>query len=238
MPLETGSVIGDLDESWPLGGDPTNKGDDHLRLIKSVLISQFPGVGGAGLEKVIIATEDELNYLTGTVSNIAADIKALQDDSANLGVNLSAPKDTIMTFTNISVPLGWTQVTNDVNDYMMRIVNTAGGGRGGTQSPFSFNWAHQHNTAGYKLGTDDCVYLKFIEVGRNKPDGISNGIVIVPPDGTQSSWIHTGEDGSGTQAFFRANLTGAVNAHDHGATDSGNLVHVPKYINMILGIKD
>ena len=42
MPLEISTYISGLDESWPLSGDPTNKGDDHLRLIKHVLQSQFP----------------------------------------------------------------------------------------------------------------------------------------------------------------------------------------------------
>lgn len=37
MPLETGTTIAELNELWPLGSDPKSEGDDHLRLIKSVL---------------------------------------------------------------------------------------------------------------------------------------------------------------------------------------------------------
>jgi hypothetical protein len=70
MPLETGNHICDLDASWPLGADPTNRGDDHLRLIKGVLKTTFPGEGGAGFCKTIEATEDEINNLVGTTGPI------------------------------------------------------------------------------------------------------------------------------------------------------------------------
>lgn len=37
MPLESGDTIADLNPLWPLGSDPKSQGDDHLRLIKTVL---------------------------------------------------------------------------------------------------------------------------------------------------------------------------------------------------------
>ena len=37
MPLESGDTIADLNPLWPVQGDPVTAGDDHLRLIKSVL---------------------------------------------------------------------------------------------------------------------------------------------------------------------------------------------------------
>lgn len=42
MGLETGTYISDLVASNPLSGDPESQGDDHLRLIKSVLQATFP----------------------------------------------------------------------------------------------------------------------------------------------------------------------------------------------------
>ena len=56
MALETGSFISDLDETWPLGSDNVSQGDDHVRLIKAVLKSQFPN-----LDAAVNATPDELN---------------------------------------------------------------------------------------------------------------------------------------------------------------------------------
>lgn len=47
MALETGNFISDLVNTNPTGTDPRNQGDDHLRLIKSVLLSTFPNISGA-----------------------------------------------------------------------------------------------------------------------------------------------------------------------------------------------
>lgn len=43
MPLETGDTIADLNASWPTGGDLKSQGDDHLRLIKTVLKNDVYG---------------------------------------------------------------------------------------------------------------------------------------------------------------------------------------------------
>ena len=56
MGLETGTTIADLNENWPEGTDNVSQGDDHLRLIKSVLKSQFPN-----LDCPVLATCDDLN---------------------------------------------------------------------------------------------------------------------------------------------------------------------------------
>ena len=37
MGLESATKISELNANWPLGSDPKSQGDDHLRLIKSVL---------------------------------------------------------------------------------------------------------------------------------------------------------------------------------------------------------
>jgi hypothetical protein len=59
MGLETGSTIASFITSNPTSSDPVNQGDDHLRLIKSVLKAQFPGVGGLGYATAITTTEAE-----------------------------------------------------------------------------------------------------------------------------------------------------------------------------------
>lgn len=46
MGLETGTYIGDLNSANPPSTDPKSQGDDHLRLIKSVLLNTFAGVQG------------------------------------------------------------------------------------------------------------------------------------------------------------------------------------------------
>ena len=57
MPLETGNFICDLVETNPPGTDPVSQGDDHLRLIKHVLLTQFPNLCG----EAVTATAEQLN---------------------------------------------------------------------------------------------------------------------------------------------------------------------------------
>lgn len=77
MGLETGTTIAQLDEDWPLSTDNPNQGDDHLKLIKSVLKAQFPGKANNGYAEVINTNETELNYLAGTTSNVQSQLNSL-----------------------------------------------------------------------------------------------------------------------------------------------------------------
>ena len=46
MGLESATYISQLVATNPLATDPISQGDDHLRLIKSVLQAQFSGLSG------------------------------------------------------------------------------------------------------------------------------------------------------------------------------------------------
>lgn len=86
MSLETGSFIKDLVATNPQGTDPKSQGDDHLRLIKSVLKSQFSGFT-AGVP--ITLTETELNaVLKGGFQNayLATDLNAVPTGTRFNGV--------------------------------------------------------------------------------------------------------------------------------------------------------
>lgn len=70
MTVETASYISQLDPSLPTSGDPKSEGDNHLRLMKSVLQTQFPNFG----TNAINATAAEVNYLVGVTSAIQTQI--------------------------------------------------------------------------------------------------------------------------------------------------------------------
>ena len=133
MGLETGSTIASFITSNPTSSDPVNQGDDHLRLIKSVLQAQFPGVGGLGYATAITTTEAELNALHGLT-------------------NYYFPSGTRMPFAQAAAPTGWTQdITDNATNRMLRVVNTTGNGIGGTDSPILNNTtmvAHSHTFTG------------------------------------------------------------------------------------------
>lgn len=65
MSVETASYPAQLNTTWPLASDFISEGDDHVRLLKSVLKTTFPNFGGA-----FNATHVEANYLVGLASPI------------------------------------------------------------------------------------------------------------------------------------------------------------------------
>lgn len=69
MALETGTYISDLVITNPTATDPKSQGDDHLRLLKSVLKNTFANITGA-----VTPTHTELNYMAGVTSAVQTQI--------------------------------------------------------------------------------------------------------------------------------------------------------------------
>ena len=91
MGLESATYISQLVATNPLATDPISQGDDHLRLIKSVLQAQFSGLSGTtavtadGAEMNLLdgvtATTTELNYLDITTLGQSEESKVLTADA-------------------------------------------------------------------------------------------------------------------------------------------------------------
>lgn len=71
MALEAGTYISDLVATNPTSSDAKSQGDDHLRLIKSTLLSTFPNVAGE-----VTPTHTELNFVDGVTSAIQTQLDA------------------------------------------------------------------------------------------------------------------------------------------------------------------
>ena len=71
MTVETASYISQLNTSYPAVGDAVGEGDEHLRLIKAVLQTQFPNLTAAAVNSNVT----ELNLLDGVTAlvTLAAD---------------------------------------------------------------------------------------------------------------------------------------------------------------------
>jgi len=91
MGVETATYISELSATNPLGTDPISQGDDQIRLVKSVLQSQFTSLGAAAVtgtaaELNLIdgytGTTAELNYLDITTLGTSEDSKALTQASS------------------------------------------------------------------------------------------------------------------------------------------------------------
>ncbi len=66
MTVESASYISQLDTTLPTAADLISEGDDHLRLTKAVLKTQFPNFGTTA----IAASASEVNYSVGVTSPI------------------------------------------------------------------------------------------------------------------------------------------------------------------------
>jgi len=60
MGLEDGTYLNDLNPNNPVSTDKRREGDDHLRLLKTVLLNTFPNINF-----VVNASEEEMNHLVG-----------------------------------------------------------------------------------------------------------------------------------------------------------------------------
>jgi len=77
MGLESTTTIAGLVVTNPVASDPVGQADDHLRLLKNVLKTIFPGAGGVGFATPITATETELNYVAGVTSAIQTQLNTI-----------------------------------------------------------------------------------------------------------------------------------------------------------------
>ena len=78
MAKETASYISQLVATNPVASDSVSVGDDHLRMLKTVLKTQFSGLSGT---TAVTASEAEMNYLDIATLGTSADSKVLTQAS-------------------------------------------------------------------------------------------------------------------------------------------------------------
>ena len=112
MAKETATYISQLVATNPVASDSVSVGDDHLRMLKTVLKTQFSGLTGTtavtaseaemNLIDGVTATTAELNYLDITTLGTSADSKALTQAS---GV-VTIAGDVVVSGTTPKVTIG------------------------------------------------------------------------------------------------------------------------------------
>lgn len=215
MSLEAATYINTLDASNPTATDPKSQGDDHIRLVKSVLKATFPNVSGA-----VTATQTEINLLAGQTGAI------------------SFPAGTRMPFAQAAAPTGWTQDTSDTaDDRMLRVVKTSGGGTGGVKTPILMDVVPAH-THGFTTGGNSVDHTH-ADAGHAHgtgqfPTNIA-GSTIFLTTGSANSQLASGT------GVGNANLGGQTVGHTHsGATDAGSSQTnwQPRYLSLIICAKN
>jgi len=99
MGKESATYISQLVATNPVASDSVSVGDDHLRMLKTVLKTQFSGLSGT---TAITATEAEMNYLDLATLGTSADSKVLTQAS---GV-VTIAGDVVVSGTTPKVTIG------------------------------------------------------------------------------------------------------------------------------------
>jgi hypothetical protein len=71
MTVESATYISQLNTAYPAAGDNISEGDDHVRLVKSVLKSQFPNLATTAVSQTS-AQMNKLGFETGSIIMFAS----------------------------------------------------------------------------------------------------------------------------------------------------------------------
>ena len=115
MSLETGTNISDLNSSNPTTNDNASQGDDHLRLIKVVLKTDFPSFVTSATG--VVATQAELSVVGGVTGGVVTASKALVVDASS--------KLDVLNVDNVTINLN-TISTTDTNGDLIVAPNGTG----------------------------------------------------------------------------------------------------------------
>jgi len=217
MGLESATTIATLQSGNPTANDPTREGDDHMRMIKRVLKSVFPGSAGQGFAEAITASEAELNYVKGATSSIQAQLNTLSNAIGETAGNPSVPAGTNMLIYGSNPPLGWVRRT-DINDYSVIVESAEANPGGGTGIDSPSLLIHYHDTGSHALTIAEMPAHKHdIKMTTTNPG--PNG----PFNGSSGTATGTTEEvGGGAE-------------HNHGGT--ANVAYRPRHISVMLCYK-
>lgn len=136
---------------------------------------------------------------------------------------------TRMLFAQAAAPFGWTQVTT-YNDYALRLVNSAGGGTGGSE-PF---------TSAFANGSVGATTLSLSQTPSHNHDGVpttttwANGTTGTPAP-YRSISITTPSVATGTASL---NMNFAVASNGGGGSHNHSLALAVQYVDVIICEKD
>lgn len=204
MALESGTYIDSLVSTNPAATDSVAQADDHIRLIKSVILATFPNISS-----VLNATHTELNIVDGDTAATAttlvdADRMVINDDGTMVQVSLSD----LLTYLNTALTTANALTTADALSSIQGLTYPSADG-----------------TAGQFLSTDGAGTLSF---GSQTDFAMPPGLVfpfagVTAPTGYQLC------DGSDLNTYDYSTLHAVISAtyggtaYEEGVTDQSGV---------------
>ena len=228
MALESATYISELVDTNPAASDPVGQGDDHLKMIKTVLKTQFSGLAGT---TAITTDESEMNLLDGGYEGTAvvstgesAGTKFLREDG-DATCSWQVPTDTNTTYTaGPGLDLTGTKFSGDLTSNGG--LEFSGAGDSGTLQVAT--GISQYDVAQFAASVADNDFLKIATTsveGRSASEVLSDiaaapaaGSSSIVTVGTVTAGVWNGTDvavadggtGSGTASGARTNLGVAI----------------------------
>jgi hypothetical protein len=229
MTIATGGrgLDGTTARTWA-AGDYFVAGITHIALDESLGNDNLQAIGA------LTSAADKLPYFTGSgtaaLAGLTPAARNLLDDTsaaamlATLGAQAAFPTGTVIPFFQATAPTGWTQITT-YNDGALRVVNTAGGGMGGS---IGFSTAMKSQPV---TGSNSAVTLATSQIpAHNHTFSIGRNTGSIMPD-------YDPTDGNSYVASAPTDYTGGGGSHNH--TFTGAAINLAVfYINVIIASKD
>lgn len=213
-----------------------------IKVKQSSVAAKVPTTAQLALGELAINTTDGKLFLKKNVGGVESIVDVTSAASA------SVPAGAITFFANASAPVGWTQTTTDIaTNRMLRVVNTTGGGSGGSHSPILNNVVPSH-THGFTTGNVSADHSHAGWTGGVNANHTHDNKYLGSLGGPYNGWYgytgYWGGDQTGAQSADHAHYitTGGASAnHTHsGSTDNGSSQTnwTPRYVDLIMCTKN
>ena len=200
MGLETATYITDLVSNNPLGTDSKAQGDNHIRLLKSVLKAQFPNLGSAA----VTATAADINLLTGGIFDVIYPVGTIYESTSSANPSTHFSGTTWERYGNGRVTVG-----QDSGDGSFDSVNDTGGAKTVTLTTAQMP-SHTHTFSGSTGSNGSHNHTYTYEYARGSGiAGAANGDSSTVTGTTSTVGNHT-HTFSGTTA-----IKGSGSAHEN-----------------------
>ena len=234
MGLETGTYIDDLVRTNPLGTDDRSTADDHMRLIKDLILNTFPNIDNAcnmtptELNKLVgmTVTASELNRLGGLTANLSF-LNGSTALASSDNVLDNFPAGTLMTFQQTAAPTGWTKGVTHNNKAFRVVTGTAGSaGTSNFTTVFGLQATNNHTltvaqTPAHTHGSSGAHDHNYLASTTNPSSSSSS------PSNTGNQVVATTGSGNHTHTSV-----GSGNGHSH------NIELRVQYVDLIIADKD
>jgi microcystin-dependent protein len=207
MGLETATYITDLVSNNPLGTDSKAQGDNHIRLLKSVLKAQFPNLGSAA----VTATAADINLLTGGIFDVIYPVGTIYESTSSANPSTHFSGTTWERYGNGRVTVG-----QDSGDSSFDSINDTGGVKAVTLATAQMP-SHSHTFSGNTSSNGAHTHTDSLPIYTNRSSSSGARLEGTSSSSSAGTWsVVTDSAGSHNHTFSgTTSIKGSGTAHEN-----------------------